>query len=180
MPQQVITFSILSEKFDNHMDCSWYWTTIFIRVFIIWSGWCWKGVANTTCLSFSCVWTWIVLIILTHPFRDRMNLKWTCDLLVPQPLKTFAEIWWTLQASALILGLSLVTSCTTAIVSGKNLCESNGFSEVIILFFFDSQTKVCNTLNWESWNQRCEHLWIFLRYTDTRMCRLLFSSSSWW
>ena len=27
-------------KFDNHKDCSWYWTTIFIRLFIIWSGWC--------------------------------------------------------------------------------------------------------------------------------------------
>lgn len=34
--------SILSVlvKLDNNMDCSWYWTTIFIRVFILWSGWC--------------------------------------------------------------------------------------------------------------------------------------------
>ena len=24
----------------NRMDCSWYWTTIDIRFFILWSGWC--------------------------------------------------------------------------------------------------------------------------------------------
>lgn len=34
--------SILSVlvKPDNYMDCSWYWTTIFICIFILWSGWC--------------------------------------------------------------------------------------------------------------------------------------------
>ena len=36
----VSILSVWGSNLINHMNYSWYWTAIFIRVFIIWSGWC--------------------------------------------------------------------------------------------------------------------------------------------
>ena len=123
-------------------------------------------------ISASCCDAWFVQHSRTTIylfFRDRMNLKWTCDLLVLQPSRTFAEIWWTLQASALILGLSPVTSCMTVIVSEIfYVWTKNGF------LFKNSQTKVCNTLDWGSWSQRCETIRKFKRSSLAQEARLAF------